>query len=184
MEEYVMDQIQRDKITKNTIRLAIKKAKELNIEKIVIASCTGKTAELLIGSGLEIICVTHQIGFCKPNDDEMSAKMRKILAGSGVELLTTTHLLGGVDRALRMQFKGVYPSEIVSTALRMFGQGVKVCIEISVMAADAGLIKAGEDIIVVGGTGKGADTAAVINPSHSQDFFKTKIREIICKPYN
>ena len=39
MEEYVMDQIQRDKITKNTIRLAIKKAKELNIEKIVIASC-------------------------------------------------------------------------------------------------------------------------------------------------
>jgi len=177
-----MVQIQRDKITKNTIRLAIKKAKELNIEKIVIASCTGKTAELLIGSGLEIICVTHQVGFCKPNNDEMSAKMRKKLASSGVKLLTTTHLLGGVDRTLRMQFKGVYPSEIVSTAFRVFGQGVKACIYISVMAADTGLIKAGKDIIVVGETDRGADTAPAINPSRSQDFFKTKVREIICKP--
>ena len=123
-------------------------------------------------------------GFFQPNQDEMSVEMRKKLEESGLKILTNTHLLGGVDRALRLKFEGVYPSEIVSTTLRMFGQGIKVCVEISVMAADAGLAKAGEDLIVIGGTGKGADTAAVINPSHSQNFFDTKIREVICKPYN
>jgi hypothetical protein len=66
----------------------------------------------------------------------------------------------------------------------MFGQGLKVCIEISVMAADAGLVKAGEDLIALGGTDKGADAAAVICPAHSQEFFRTKIREVICKPFD
>jgi uncharacterized protein len=96
--------------------------------------------------------------------------------------LTTTHLLSGVDRALRNKFEGIYPAEIIASTLRMFGQGLKVCVEISVMALDAGLIPYGEEIITVGGTGRGADTAAVIVPAHSIKFFDTKIKEIICMP--
>ena len=172
-----------DEITDKTISLAIERAKELDITKIVVASCGGSTARKLIGSGLEIICVTHQIGFVKPNEDEMLEKVRNELIGKGVKILTTTHLMGGIDRALRIQFGGVFPSEIVSTALRMFGQGLKVGVEVTVMAADAGLVKQEEDTIAIGGTGKGADTAIVVCPYHSQHFFKTKIREIIYKPY-
>lgn len=176
--------INKDNLTKNTIDLALNRARQLGIMKIVVASCTGKTAEMLIGSGLEVICVTHQIGFFNPNEDEMTQEMRTKLSSAGIKVLTGTHLMGGINRALRNQFGGVYPSEIVATALRMFGQGIKVCIEISVMAADAGFVKAGENIVALGGTGTGADTAAIICPAHSQDFFKTKINEVISKPFN
>jgi len=176
--------IDKDEITKSTIELAVNRAKQLGIMKIIVASSSGRTAEMLIDRNLEVVCVTHQIGFFNPNEDEMAQEMRSRLLSAGVKVLTGTHLLGGINRALRNQFGGVYPSEIVATALRMFGQGIKVCIEISVMAADAGFIKAGENIIALGGSDTGADTAAVICPAHSQDFFKTKIREIICKPFN
>jgi hypothetical protein len=37
-------------------------------------------------------------------------------------------------------------------------------------------------LIVIAGTGRGADTAVVIRPVNSQDFFDMKVREILCKP--
>ncbi len=194
------------KKTEDIIDLALKRGLELKINDFVFASCSGKTAEIFLdrvsdfkenglstgkegskknnGIAFNLVCVTHQIGFVEPNSDEMSREMRQKLSASGIRILTTMHLLAGIDRALRFQFKGVYPSEIVSSTLRMFGQGLKVCIEIAVMAADAGLVKSGKDIIALGGTGIGADTAAVINPAHSQYFFKSRVREIISKPFD
>ncbi len=64
----------------------------------------------------------------------------------------------------------------------MLSNGTKVCVEVSVMALDAGLIPYGEPIIAIGGTGKGSDTAVIITPSHASSIFETKIHEIICKP--
>jgi len=90
--------------------------------------------------------------------------------------------MAGLDRAVRNKFGGVYPSEIIAQTLRMLGQGVKVCVEVAGMALDAGLIPYGVDVVSVGGTGRGADSAIVIAPAHSNQFFDTKIREIICKP--
>ncbi len=168
--------------TEKTVKAALEKAEELGIRQVVVASNSGATAELFTGRGLEIVCVTHQIGFKQPGEDEMEPKMRKKLQDEGVKILTTTHLLAGVDRALRFKFGGVYPAEIVSSSLRLLGQGFKVCVEISVMALDAGLIPYGEEVIVVGGTGRGADAACVIIPAHSSQFFDTKVKEIICMP--
>jgi hypothetical protein len=65
--------------------------------------------------------------------------------------------------------------------LRIFGEGTKVCAEIAVMAADAGLIPVDKDVIVIAGSGSGADTALVMNPVHSNNFFKMTVREIMCK---
>jgi len=59
---------------------------------------------------------------------------------------------------------------------------MKVGCEISCMAADAGLLETGEECIAIGGTGKGADTAIVIKPSNTHNFFDTRVLEIICKP--
>lgn len=168
--------------TEVTLKLAVQRARELGISRIVVASCSGKTALLLAGCGLEVVCVTHQAGFEKPGEDEMGEEMRRELASKGVRLLTTTHLMAGLDRALRFKFGGVYPAEIIAATLRMFGQGLKVCVEISGMACDAGLIPPGEDVVAVAGSGTGADTAVILSPAHSQHFFDTKIREIICKP--
>jgi hypothetical protein len=175
-------QSKRETETMTVIERALKRAQELKITKVVVASCSGETALKLIGRGIDVVCVTHQIGFHNPGEDEMPSEMRSRLQEEGVQVLTTTHLMAGIDRALRMKFGGVFPSEIVATTLRMFGEGLKVCVEICGMAVDAGLIKPGEDILALGGTGWGADTALIIRPAHSQSFFETKIVEIVCKP--
>ena len=64
--------------------------------------------------------------------------------------------------------------------LRMLGQGVKVGLEMSCMAADRGWVRTDEEIMTVAGTGSGADTALIIRASW--DFSDTYISEIICKP--
>ena len=100
----------------------------------------------------------------------------------GFHLCTAAHVLSGAERSLSNTFKGVYPVEIIAHTLRMFGQGTKVCVEISAMAADAGLIRTGEPVIAIGGTARGADTAVVLRPEVSYNILKTKIDRIICKP--
>jgi len=168
----------------NTINLALKRAVELNIDNIVIASCTGDSASKLLAcqSGREIVCVTHHSGFANPGENEMDPQVRAELIDRGVKVLTTTHFFAGADRALRMQFGGVYPAEIMAQTLRIFGQGVKVAVEIAIMALDAGLIPYGREIVSIGGTAEGVDAAIVIVPAHSRNFFDTQVREIICMP--
>ncbi len=168
--------------TERTVAAALKRAKELGIENIVVASNSGATAEEFASAGLNIVCVTHHVGFKSPGEDEMPQEKRQELEEKGVKVLTTTHLLAGVDRAVRMKFGGLYPAEIMAATLRIFGQGVKVCVEISSMALDAGLIPFGAEVIVVGGSGRGADSACVIEPHHSNAIFDTKVKEIICMP--
>ena len=112
----------------------------------------------------------------------MPRSEREYLSGQGIKILTTTHVLAGIDRSVRNKFGGIYPPEIMANALRMLGQGVKVCVEISIMALDAGLIPFGERVITVGGTISGADTAAIILPAHSNNVFDLKVEEILCKP--
>lgn len=170
------------KNTAETVTLALKRAAELGIGHVVVASHTGDTALQLAGKGLQVICVTHHVGFAGPGEDEMSSEMRSRLAAAGIKVLTTTHLMAGLDRAVRNKFGGVYPAEIIAQTLRMFGQGVKVCTEVAGMALDAGLIPFGQDVLAIGGSGTGADTAIIVVPAHSNNFFETKIREIICKP--
>ena len=96
--------------------------------------------------------------------------------------MTAAHLLSGAERGLSKKFGGVYPVEIIAHTLRMFGQGVKVGVEIAVMALDAGAIPYGRDVVAVGGSGEGADTAIVIRPAHAQAILETHISEIICQP--
>ena len=66
---------------------------------------------------------------------------------------------------------------------QLFGQGTKVAVEVSLMAADTGQIKVGEKVIAIGGTGVGADTALVLTAVNTIDFFDLKIHEIICAMY-
>ncbi len=66
--------------------------------------------------------------------------------------------------------------------MRMLGQGMKVVVECAAMAADSGMIPMDGDIISIGGTGRGADTAVVMKPAHISDLFSTYVKEIIAKP--
>ncbi|UCD18764.1 MAG: hypothetical protein JSU64_04885 [candidate division WOR-3 bacterium] len=170
--------------TERTIDAALKRGKELNIEHFVVASCTGATTKTLLekGKGISIVSVSHQVGFREPGTREMSVEIEEELTQKGVKVYTGTHFFGGVGRAIRMKFGSLEVDELAANTLRILGQGLKVAVEIAVMALDAGLIPYDREIIAIGGTGRGADTAIVCLPRHGKDFFSFEVREIICKP--
>jgi hypothetical protein len=46
------------------------------------------------------------------------------------------------------------------------------------------LISCGKEteILAIGGTGKGADTVALIHPAHTANFLDLRVKRILCKP--
>lgn len=171
--------------TNKTVAAALAAARDRNLTHIVVASNTGDTVRKLLEletDGITIVGVTHQVGFKEDGVHEMPVATREDLAAKGVKLLTTTHLMGGIDRAITRKHGGLYPPEIIANTLRMFGQGVKVSVEIAIMAVDAGLVPYGEDIVAVGGSSTGADSACVVRPAHSVAAFDTRVVEVICRP--
>ena len=169
--------------TAEVAKIAIAKAKETGISHIVVASCSGKAIAHYLDCDLQVVCVTHQVGYKESGLDEMSAETRQMLQARGIPVLTTTHALAGADRALRYQFNGIYPAELIAYSLRLLGQGFKVAVEIAVMATDAGLVPYGGEIISVGGSSSGSDTAIIIKPDHVHNLLKSKVKEILCMPY-
>ncbi|ADL07398.1 pyruvate kinase alpha/beta domain-containing protein [Thermosediminibacter oceani] len=170
--------------TENTLAVVKEAVSERGIKHVVVASTGGYTAKLFFEAnlGVNLVIVTHVCGYAEPGKMEFPEDLRQKLLASGVKVLTTTHVLSGAERGISRKFGGVYPVEIIANTLRMFGQGVKVCVEVATMALDAGLIPYGEDIIAVGGSGTGADTAVIMRPSHAASIFNTWISEILCKP--
>ncbi len=128
------------------------------------------------------MAVTHNVGYAGPNQDECPAKARQELARLGVKIFTGTILSRGIEASFMKKHQGVYPGYIVAQTLRLLGQGIKVCVEIVVEACDAGLLPEGEDIIAVAGTGKGADTVAIVQGCPSDRFLDVRIRQILAKP--
>ncbi len=171
--------------TEATLRIAKQRAEELGVKTILVASTTGnaavKAVEVL--KGLRVIFVSHSAGFAEQNVQRFTEETRKIVESKGGIILTATHVFAGLSRALRNKTNTVAIGDLVAETLRIFGQGTKVACEITMMAADAGLVRTNENIISVGGTGKGCDTALVLTPVTSQNFFDLKIKEILCKPH-
>lgn len=171
--------------TRAVMEAVSKRAEELAIKKILVATNSGRTAfgtlEVL-GPGYKIIAVTHVTGFQEPNHQELSEETRRELEAKGIAVLTCQHAFGGIGRAIRNKLSTFQIDEIIAFTLRTFGQGTKVAVELALMAADAGFARTDEDVISIGGTGKGADTALVLQPANSFHFFDLKVKEVICKP--
>jgi len=171
--------------TLDVLEAVARRAGELGIQKVLVPSVSGTTAlaaAKTLGGGVRIIAVTHVTGFDGPNVQELSPAMRKRLESAGVSVFTGPHAFGGVGRAVRNRLGTYQVDEIMAWTLRTFGQGSKVAVEIALMAADAGLVRTDEDVISMGGTCEGVDTALVIRPANSYHFFDLKVREVICKP--
>ena len=171
--------------TEKTLQLAAERAKLQGIAEMVVATTSGRTAfkALEICKALKIVAVTYHCGFDEPFKPVMPEDVRKDLESRGVRVVSATHALSGVERSVFNKYSGSCPVLLIADTLRLFGQGTKVAVEISIMAADAGALS-GKDIVSVGGSAHGADTALVIKPAHQSGLFDLRIREIICKPRN
>lgn len=156
------------------------------INDIVVASTTGETGvkAAKIFKPRNVVVVTHHFGFREPGKIELLEENKREILSNGAKVFTGTHALSSVERAIRKDFGTLQVLEIIANVLRLMGEGTKVCVEITLMAADAGLIPVDRDVVAIAGTGRGADTALRIKPVSTARFFDLKIREVVAKPSN
>ncbi|MBI3930558.1 MAG: hypothetical protein HY325_00895 [Chloroflexi bacterium] len=172
--------------TETTLSIAKARAEELGIQTIVVASTYGDTAARAVEvfEGFRVIVVSHVTGHRDPDTHEFTAENRQKVESKGVPILSAAHAFtGGVNVAMRRKFNMYLLGDVIASVLRIFGQGMKVVCEVALMAADAGLVRTDENVIVISGSGRGADTAVVLKPVNSINFFDLKIQEILCKPH-
>jgi hypothetical protein len=171
--------------TDAVLRLVAARARESGIRRVLVPSTTGVTALAAadVLEGLELIVVTHETGFAKDGEQEFPLEARRALEARGIAVHTVTHAFGGLSRAMRNKFNTHVIGDIVANTLRVFGQGMKVAIEITLMAADCGAVRTDEALIATGGSDHGLDTAIVCKPVNAQRFFDLKVQEILCKPH-
>ncbi len=170
--------------TRRTLELAHSRMQALGIRSVVVATTRGDTGVQAceIFKDLDVVVVSHSTGFKAPGEQELTPQNRRKIEAGNARLLTTTHAFGGAGRAVRLKFGGVETEEVVANVLRMFGQGVKVAVEIALMAADAGLVRCDAPLMCIAGSGRGADTAVILKPANAQRLFEVQVLEIVCMP--
>ena len=165
--------------TDEVIKLVLERAKSRNINKIVLASTEGYTAKAFLdtieGKDIQLVVVPWQFSLKEkgnrfPQELVKELQKKKHIVHFGTMLFDTDKLFGtSAPMAL-------------ANILRVCGQGMKVCVEITMMACDGGCINMGEKVIVVAGTHIGADFAVVATAASSTYVKSLTINEIICKP--
>jgi len=174
--------------TAEIVKAAVGRAIELGLGYIVLASSTGATAREALAAGEAAgyrgkwVVVGSHVGSREAGQNRMEEQARRELEAQGASVFFGTHALSSVSRSFRQKWGGIDMLETIADVLRRFCAGVKVCVEIAVMAADAGLVPVDQDIVAIGGTGGGADTAVVLRAANQNRFFNLKIREIIGMP--
>jgi hypothetical protein len=168
-----------------TLQAARKRALDLGISNLIVASTHGDTGlkalEIFKNTKIQIIVVGISFSY-KSEGWDMSSSVRKELEDQGAKIVISHHVLsddiiGGVSE------QGIpHQHKIIAETLRRFSQGVKVAVEITIMAAEAGVIDTDHEVISIGGTHQGVDTALVVKPSYARNFYDFEIREIIAKP--
>ena len=168
------------------------------MQSVVVASESSKTAlaaaEALKNLDVHVICVAPYGGYqhvLKRTWPPMKNEIRSKLDSLGVKVLDETPWIFGCT--FDTAFLGdAAPATVIHKFLsRAFGFGVKTCIEVALIAAEAGALDWDEDAVAVAGTGwlgGGADSAIVVKPSpvYEGAFLKNKggleVREILAMP--
>ena len=168
------------------LRLVKDYLEKANIKDVVVASTTGETGTKAsrIFKRYNVVVVTHCFGFREPEKIEIQREYKREILANGAKIFTGTHALSSAERAIRKDFGTIQSLELIANTLRLMGEGTKVCVEITLMATDAGLIPVNKDIVAVAGTGRGADTALRIKPANASRFFDLRIKEVIAKPHD
>lgn len=173
--------------TELTLKLVRERAEKRKIKNVVLASITGFSAEKALEIFKNSDAKLTVVGLTGPKFPKFPESLKEKLIQMGHNFCYAN------------DFKYDFPEDVQET-LRRFCEGLKVCVEVALIAAEAGYVKPGEEIIAVGGTGVlgyekggGVDTAIVFEAIKSKDFLKLetifgkkeerrKIKEIICKP--
>jgi len=172
--------------TDKTLDIALECCRERKIQNIVVASSTGETALKLhekAPAETDITMVTYSAGSRFPEEVKQFMVNRDEIIAKGITIVRGMHALSATEKAFQNKYKtGMMPLNIVADSLRMFCHGIKVCVEIAIMTAEAGHITPNQDVVAIAGSHRGADTAVVLKPAYAANMFETKIRALLCMP--
>ena len=176
--------------TEKVVEIVYERLKEGDIKSVVVASSAGSTGLKFarkMARETNLVVVSSHPGSSKPGVWNFDLNILKELESMGCKVVRHSHILSGLERSISARFSGVSYPEFLAESLRcLFGAGMKVAIECTIMAADSGVIPI-EKTIAVGGTsterGKGSDCAIVVWPSHCNNFFDFRVLEILAKPF-
>lgn len=145
-----------------TLELSKKRARELGIKNVIVASTRGFTAEKAFDAFKETDVTLTIVGIGRDSfPEDLLGKLEE----------------EGHNVIFSRETAYEYP-DLVKAAYRRFSEGVKVAVEIPMIVAQKGIVSTDEDVISIGKW----DTALVIKPSTSDRFSELAIRELICKP--
>lgn len=179
--------------TENVLRAVRLRCEETGLNKVVIASETGRSAikalDVFRGADINMIVVTHYPATTwGPKGDIPIGLKRKQYAETLKKLLEKGAKIVQGTRPFAPPSRSIYwdaptPESVIDKTLEIFGSGTKIAIEAAIMATDGGEVDEGKEIISCAGTYKGLDTALLVKTTYSMNFFKEfEVKEIVAKP--
>lgn len=179
--------------TPRVIEAVVARLEEGGIQTVIAASTTGYTALELaqtLGDRFTIVSVgetplVREWGHEYPlllAETKVELERRGVIVADKVPYLFHSSVLD------YSEWKIPSAELILRDTLYAFGQGFKVAVEVVLLAVASGFVEPYQDVIALGGSSRGADTAIVMNatfPNHafSRDPNKRmQIKEILCKP--
>lgn len=176
--------------TIKTIELAKKRADELGVRRIVVASETGLSAleAIKVFSPSDVIVVSSAAGTLVEktvigdlrigiSDKEVQDELEK----QGATVIRGTDPFWGLSTHTELMDTG----KLGMMFYKLISSGFHVCMTAVLEATDQGLLMTGEEVVALAGSWVGLDTAIVARACNTVDFFKKfEVLELICKPRN
>jgi len=181
--------------TDHVIDAVKERVKQGDLTYVVVASNSGKTAiklaEAMRDTKVKIICVTEspQRLDWKAKWPTLTEENRKRLTELGVVVVENIPYASYCSVLGNNRWQTPSPDTLIYMTLRTVGgAGLKVAMEVMFMAVWAGVLPPEENVISIGGTDGGADTAIVVRSAFQENFFASEVskrpmvREILAMP--
>jgi len=158
--------------TESVLEAVKERIEQTGVKVIILASDSGETALKLSESTGQLDTKIIAVSWKKmsPNSSEkLKEKNAQVVEEARTPLSTKD-------------------AKIIAYTYYTLGQGFKVAVEIAMIAVDLNLVSSGQEVIAIGGTGSGADTAIVVKASSTKDILgpdiknRLEVREIITMP--
>lgn len=189
---------------------AQKRAKKLNVRNVLVATNTGRSvlaAQEVMGPDFSLFAVGNpsssrekglvlHCGISPETKQKLEARgitviMREVSAFHGLPSNLTFHNANAayVERFGRtFQQNEVVPSNICKVMCQVlsefFGDGPRVCLEITLMAADSGCLPLDEDCMAITTPNGYSHAALVVHPVKSTELFSThfRVKDLLLRP--
>jgi hypothetical protein len=189
--------------TNDVIRAMLDRAKEGDIEAVIVASISGNTAVKVAeklkkgGLSIKVVCVSGPQSWEKYPEYKfplIKEETRKKMNALGVQVIND------VEEPFKpVTFRNWWEKKTVEvlrpesdlfwmTLICVGGHGFRTAVEVVFMSVEAKTIEEGDKVISIAGTGTGADTAIVMTASRFEDAVgagpekRMKIHEILAMP--